>query len=83
MALRNQKVLITSGNGQVTKLSNSVTIPTLSELTMCFEVERLSWKEVQNVQVCLSSIAVFVYDVTQLKGKIWKNLRNKMCSDVT
>uniref|UniRef100_A0A3Q1CUN9 Adhesion G-protein coupled receptor G6 n=1 Tax=Amphiprion ocellaris TaxID=80972 RepID=A0A3Q1CUN9_AMPOC len=45
VALRNQKVKITGGNGQVTKVANSVTIPTLSQLTICFEVERISQKQ--------------------------------------
>lgn len=45
VALRNQKVKITGGNGQVTKVANSVTIPTLSQLTICFEVERISLKQ--------------------------------------
>ncbi|XP_059211858.1 adhesion G-protein coupled receptor G6 [Centropristis striata] len=40
VALRNQKVHISRGNGQVTKVS--VPIPTLSQLTLCFEVERSS-----------------------------------------
>ncbi|XP_034756663.1 adhesion G-protein coupled receptor G6 [Etheostoma cragini] len=39
VALRNQKVAI-SGNGQVTEVANSVTIPTLNQLTICFELER-------------------------------------------
>uniref|UniRef100_A0A3P8TZH0 Adhesion G-protein coupled receptor G6 n=1 Tax=Amphiprion percula TaxID=161767 RepID=A0A3P8TZH0_AMPPE len=45
VALRNQKVKVTGGNGQVTKVANSVTIPTLSQLTICFEVERISQKQ--------------------------------------
>ncbi|XP_074541489.1 adhesion G-protein coupled receptor G6 isoform X4 [Halichoeres trimaculatus] len=40
VALRNQKVTITGGNGQVTKVANSISIPTLSHLTLCFELER-------------------------------------------
>ncbi|KAM9339291.1 adhesion G-protein coupled receptor G6 [Symphorus nematophorus] len=45
VALRNQKVTITGGNGKVTKVSNSVTIPMLSHFTLCFEVERSSQKQ--------------------------------------
>ncbi|XP_051792584.1 adhesion G-protein coupled receptor G6 isoform X1 [Acanthochromis polyacanthus] len=45
VALRNQKVKITGGSGQVTKVANSVTIPTLNQLTICFEVERISQKQ--------------------------------------
>ncbi|TDH00824.1 hypothetical protein EPR50_G00192220 [Perca flavescens] len=41
VALRNQKVAVSNGNGQVTKVGNSVSIPTLSQLTLCFEVERI------------------------------------------
>ncbi|XP_031735807.1 adhesion G-protein coupled receptor G6-like isoform X2 [Anarrhichthys ocellatus] len=44
VALRNQKVNISRGNGQFTEVSNSVTMPTLSQLTLCFEVERSSQK---------------------------------------
>ncbi|KAG7508937.1 hypothetical protein JOB18_029412 [Solea senegalensis] len=45
VALRNQKVQITSGNGQVTMVANSVTMPTLSHFTLCFEVQRNSQKQ--------------------------------------
>ncbi|XP_076613269.1 adhesion G-protein coupled receptor G6 isoform X1 [Chaetodon auriga] len=45
VALRNQKVSISSGNGHVTEVSDSVFIPTLSHLTLCFEVERNSQKQ--------------------------------------
>ncbi|CAJ1077758.1 adhesion G-protein coupled receptor G6 isoform X4 [Xyrichtys novacula] len=44
VALRNQKVTITGGNGQVTKVSESVSIPSLSHLTLCFELERTKQK---------------------------------------
>lgn len=47
MALRNQKVLITDGNGHVTELWDTVSVPTLSEFTLCFEVERVSDKQVR------------------------------------
>uniref|UniRef100_A0A3Q3BI30 Adhesion G protein-coupled receptor G6 n=1 Tax=Kryptolebias marmoratus TaxID=37003 RepID=A0A3Q3BI30_KRYMA len=40
VALRNQKVKISSGAGQATQVSGSVSIPALSEFTVCFEVER-------------------------------------------
>lgn len=52
VALRNQKVRITGGNGQVTEVSDSVSMPTLSQLTLCFEVERTNQK-----QVCFLSAA--------------------------
>ncbi|XP_070705940.1 adhesion G-protein coupled receptor G6 [Pempheris klunzingeri] len=45
VALRNQKVRITSGRGQVTEVSGSVSMPTLSHLTLCFELERSSHKQ--------------------------------------
>uniref|UniRef100_A0A3P9I6V7 Adhesion G-protein coupled receptor G6 n=1 Tax=Oryzias latipes TaxID=8090 RepID=A0A3P9I6V7_ORYLA len=45
VALRNQKVTINNGNGQVAMVSSSVAIPTLSELTVCFEVERIANKQ--------------------------------------
>ncbi|XP_074472737.1 adhesion G-protein coupled receptor G6 isoform X5 [Sebastes fasciatus] len=45
VALRNQKVTISRGNGQITEVANSVSIPTLSHLTLCFEVERSSQKQ--------------------------------------
>ncbi|XP_062293272.1 adhesion G-protein coupled receptor G6 [Scomber scombrus] len=45
VALRNQKVSISNGNGKITKVASSVTIPTLSQLTLCFEVERNSQKQ--------------------------------------
>ncbi|XP_078029832.1 adhesion G-protein coupled receptor G6 isoform X4 [Epinephelus lanceolatus] len=45
VALRNQKVTISGSNSQVTEVSNSVSIPSLSHLTLCFEVERSSQKQ--------------------------------------
>ncbi|XP_050927563.1 adhesion G-protein coupled receptor G6 isoform X7 [Lates calcarifer] len=45
VALRNQKVKITSGNNQVTTVASSVSIPVLSHLTLCFEVERTQDKQ--------------------------------------
>ncbi|XP_039981010.1 adhesion G-protein coupled receptor G6 isoform X6 [Xiphias gladius] len=46
VALRNQKVRINNGNNQITKVADSVSIPELSHLTLCFEVERISHKQV-------------------------------------
>lgn len=46
VALRNQKIKMSSGVGQITKVANSVSIPALSQLTICFEVERTSLKQV-------------------------------------
>ena len=46
VALRNQKVTISKDNGQITKVANSVSIPTLSHLTLCFELERSNQKQV-------------------------------------
>ncbi|XP_063350759.2 adhesion G-protein coupled receptor G6 [Pelmatolapia mariae] len=45
VALRNQKIKMSSGVGQITKVANSVSIPALSQLTICFEVERNSLKQ--------------------------------------
>ncbi|KAM9354916.1 adhesion G-protein coupled receptor G6 [Pholidichthys leucotaenia] len=45
VALRNQKVKISSGDGRVTKVASSVSIPALSQFTVCFEVERNSQKQ--------------------------------------
>ncbi|XP_067428538.1 adhesion G-protein coupled receptor G6 isoform X7 [Thunnus thynnus] len=45
VALRNQKVRISNGNGKITKVADSVSIPTLSQLTLCFELERNSQKQ--------------------------------------
>ncbi|XP_071323519.1 adhesion G-protein coupled receptor G6 isoform X2 [Trachinotus anak] len=45
VALRNQKVKITAGNGKVTEVANSVSIPVLTQLTLCFELERTSNKQ--------------------------------------
>lgn len=43
--LRNQKIHVTSGNGHMTKLSSSVSVPALSHLTVCFEAQRTSLKQ--------------------------------------
>ncbi|XP_034999562.2 adhesion G-protein coupled receptor G6 isoform X1 [Hippoglossus stenolepis] len=40
VALRNQKVKISGGHGQVTMVASSLSLPALSHLTLCFEVER-------------------------------------------
>ncbi|XP_060908707.1 adhesion G-protein coupled receptor G6-like [Labrus mixtus] len=45
VALRNQKVTISGGNGQVTEVTESVSIPALSHLTLCFELERSAQKQ--------------------------------------
>ncbi|XP_069371009.1 adhesion G-protein coupled receptor G6 isoform X3 [Paralichthys olivaceus] len=45
VALRNQKVKISGGNGQVTMVANTVSLPALSHLTLCFEVERNTQKQ--------------------------------------
>ncbi|XP_039873810.1 adhesion G-protein coupled receptor G6 isoform X6 [Simochromis diagramma] len=45
VALRNQKIKMSSGVGQITKVANSVSIPALSQLTICFEVERTRLKQ--------------------------------------
>ncbi|XP_062415675.1 adhesion G-protein coupled receptor G6 isoform X2 [Pungitius pungitius] len=45
VALRNQKVTISRGNAQVAEVSASVSVPTLSQLTLCLEVERSSQKQ--------------------------------------
>nr|XP_046147570.1 adhesion G-protein coupled receptor G6 isoform X13 [Oncorhynchus gorbuscha] len=44
VALRNQKVMLPNGNGKVVKVSNTVTIPTLQQFTVCFEVARSNQK---------------------------------------
>ncbi|KAM9840323.1 adhesion G-protein coupled receptor G6 [Aulostomus maculatus] len=45
VVLRNQKVTVSGGNGKVTKVTGSTSIPVLSHLTLCFEVERNSQKQ--------------------------------------
>lgn len=48
VALRNQKVAISGGSdGHVTQVSEAVEFPELSELTLCFEVERIAQKQVR------------------------------------
>lgn len=49
VALRNQKVSISNGNGQVTKVTDAVSMPMLAEFTVCFEVERSSQAQVVQV----------------------------------
>lgn len=51
VALRNQKVSISSGNGRITEVANTVAIPTLSQLTICFEVQRNTQKQVSHTHV--------------------------------
>ncbi|KAF3703234.1 Adhesion G-protein coupled receptor G6 G-protein coupled receptor 126 [Channa argus] len=45
VALRNQKVRVSDDNGRFTQVSNTVSIPTLSQLTICFEVQGNSAKQ--------------------------------------
>ncbi|XP_047184548.1 adhesion G-protein coupled receptor G6 isoform X1 [Scophthalmus maximus] len=45
VALRNQKVKISGVNGQVTAVAPSVSLPALSHLTLCFELERRTQKQ--------------------------------------
>ncbi|XP_056872980.1 adhesion G-protein coupled receptor G6 isoform X10 [Takifugu flavidus] len=45
VALRNQKVLISGGSSHITEVSDSVSLPTLSQFTLCFEVERITQKQ--------------------------------------
>uniref|UniRef100_A0A8C4IFP4 Adhesion G-protein coupled receptor G6 n=1 Tax=Dicentrarchus labrax TaxID=13489 RepID=A0A8C4IFP4_DICLA len=62
VALRNQKVTISNGNSQTTEVSNSVSIPALSHLTLCFELERNSDKKVHNTEgVFLQQTACIVW----------------------
>lgn len=48
VALRNQKVSLSSGDGRITQVANTVTIPTLNQLTICFEVQRITQKQVSH-----------------------------------
>uniref|UniRef100_A0AAV2K8F2 Adhesion G-protein coupled receptor G6 n=1 Tax=Knipowitschia caucasica TaxID=637954 RepID=A0AAV2K8F2_KNICA len=43
--LRNQKVTVSNGVGKITKLSSSISVPTLRHLTVCFEAQRSSSKQ--------------------------------------
>ncbi|XP_071226345.1 adhesion G-protein coupled receptor G6 isoform X8 [Salvelinus alpinus] len=47
--LRDQKVMLPNGNGKVVKVSNSVTIPTLQQFTVCFEVARSNQKNKETI----------------------------------
>ncbi|XP_045916995.1 adhesion G-protein coupled receptor G6 isoform X2 [Micropterus dolomieu] len=49
VALRNQKVSISSGKGQITRVASSISIPTLSQLTVCFELQRSSQKQKESI----------------------------------
>eukprot|EP00063_Salmo_salar_P025127 XP_013999962.1 PREDICTED: G-protein coupled receptor 126-like isoform X9 [Salmo salar] len=49
VALRNQKVMLPNGNGKVVKVSNSVTIPTIQQFTVCFEVARSNQKNKETI----------------------------------
>ena len=49
MALRNQKVTVSNGAGKVIQVSNSVTIPTLQQFTVCFEIARPNQKSKETI----------------------------------
>ncbi|XP_062323777.1 adhesion G-protein coupled receptor G6 isoform X3 [Osmerus eperlanus] len=49
VALRNQKVTLSNGNGKVVTLSNSVTFPALQSLTFCCEMARNSQKAIETI----------------------------------
>ncbi|XP_072218158.1 adhesion G-protein coupled receptor G6 isoform X2 [Leuresthes tenuis] len=49
VALRNQKVKLAEGKSQVTRVADSVSVPTLSDLTVCFEVELSSQKQKESL----------------------------------
>ncbi|XP_075314768.1 adhesion G-protein coupled receptor G6 isoform X4 [Odontesthes bonariensis] len=49
VALRNQKVKLVDGKSQVTQVADSVSMPTLSDLTVCFEVELIGQKQKESL----------------------------------
>ncbi|XP_046877390.1 adhesion G-protein coupled receptor G6 isoform X1 [Hypomesus transpacificus] len=49
VALRNQKVTLSNGNGKAVTLSNSVTFPALQSLTFCCEMARSSQKATETI----------------------------------
>ncbi|XP_036831710.1 adhesion G-protein coupled receptor G6 isoform X5 [Oncorhynchus mykiss] len=49
VALRNQKVTVSNGAGKVIQVSNSVTIPTLQQFTVCFEIARPNQKSKETI----------------------------------
>ncbi|XP_064882424.1 adhesion G-protein coupled receptor G6-like isoform X8 [Oncorhynchus nerka] len=49
VALRNQKVTVSNGAGKVVQVSNSVTIPTLQQFTVCFEIARPNQKSKETI----------------------------------
>lgn len=49
MALRNQKVTVSNGAGKVVQVSNSVTIPTLQQFTVCFEIAQPNQKSKETI----------------------------------
>ncbi|XP_064847110.1 adhesion G-protein coupled receptor G6-like isoform X11 [Oncorhynchus masou masou] len=49
VALRNQKVSVSNGAGKVVQVSNSVTIPTLQQFTVCFEIARPNQKSKETI----------------------------------
>lgn len=67
MALRNQKVAISGGGGHVTRVSETVEFPELSEFTLCFEVERNGHKQVRRTD-CLPLLAAAVQGSEQEAG---------------
>ncbi|XP_014060678.1 adhesion G-protein coupled receptor G6 isoform X8 [Salmo salar] len=49
VALRNQKVTVSNGAGKVVQVSNSVTIPTLQQFTVCFEIAQPNQKSKETI----------------------------------
>ncbi|XP_041716513.2 adhesion G-protein coupled receptor G6 isoform X5 [Coregonus clupeaformis] len=49
VALRNQKVAVSNSASKVVQVSNSVTIPTLQQFTVCFEIARPSQKSKETI----------------------------------
>ena len=49
VALRNQKVTLSNGNGKAVTLANSVTFPALQSLTFCCEMARSSQKSKETI----------------------------------
>ncbi|KAM9551838.1 adhesion G-protein coupled receptor G6-like isoform 11-T11 [Salvelinus alpinus] len=49
VALRNQKVTVSNGAGKVVQVSNLVTIPTLQQFTVCFEIAQPNQKSKETI----------------------------------
>ncbi|KAL0967443.1 hypothetical protein UPYG_G00252310 [Umbra pygmaea] len=49
VSLRNQKVTVTNGASKVVQVSSLVSIPSLSEFTVCFEIARASLKNKETI----------------------------------